>query len=405
MAYFGEIGQDSRTVIDYFESNGGPVCSSEANPAEYILESVGAGNSGKVTQDWAEIWSNSKEAQALENELETIYTTIDHTVTRQVNTYAQPFWQQLKHVLYRMNISWWRSPSYNLGRLFNVCFIGLITGFSFWKVGNTPTDMQNRMFGLLTCLFMGNTMILLIQPRYMQERTWFRREFASKYYGWSPFALSCLLVEIPYLIVISATFLFFYYWTTGLQNESERVAYFFLQFLVYMFHSVSLGYLIAAACENITMAAVINPFFLTILLLFNGIFQPPSSIPAFWRVWMYPFDPYHYLVEGFIVNGLDSVKVVCGDNDFIKIRAPPGETCGSYMADFFADGGLGYIGNPNSTDMCDYCQYSLGNDYYESRIGWNFGNRWRNFGILWVFTLFNVTFFLLCVYLFRKQRR
>lgn len=120
---------------------------------------------------------------------------------------------------------------------------------------------------------------------------------------------------------------------------------------------------------------------------------------------MYPFDPYHYLVEGFIVNGLDSVKVVCGDNDFIKIRAPPGETCGSYMADFFADGGLGYIGNPNSTDMCDYCQYSLGNDYYESRIGWNFGNRWRNFGILWVFTLFNVTFFLLCVYLFRKQRR
>jgi ABC-type multidrug transport system ATPase subunit/ABC-type multidrug transport system permease subunit len=404
-AYFGEIGKDSRTMIDYFESNGGPACSPEANPAEYILECVGAGTSGKVTKDWGHVWVNSPEAQALEQELETIHTTIDHTVKRKVQMYSQPFWQQLMFVLERMNLSWWRSPSYNLGRLFNVCFIGLITGFSFWKVGNTPKDLQNRMFGLLTSMFMGHITMLLIQPRYMQERMWFRREYASKYYGWSPFALACILVEIPYLIGLSVMFMLFYYWTTGLQNESARVGFFFIHFVVYLFHSVSFGYTIAAACETGTQAAVLNPFFTTILYLFSGLFQPPSNMPKFWSSWLYWLDPYHYFVSGLVTNSLEGVEVQCGESDFIKIKAPPGQTCGNYMSEFFADGGLGYIGNPNSTDYCDYCQYSISNEYYETRIGWSFADRWRDFGILCLFTIFNVAAFVILVFKFRKQKR
>lgn len=48
---------------------------------------------------------------------------------------------------------------------------------------------------------MANSLIVLVQPRYMEERQWFRREHASKYYGWAPFALSCILVEMPYIWV------------------------------------------------------------------------------------------------------------------------------------------------------------------------------------------------------------
>lgn len=404
-AYFGEIGKDSRTMIDYFESNGGPTCSPEANPAEYILECVGAGTASKSTKDWSEVWSKSPEAAALEHELETIHTTIDHEVKREVLTYALPFWQQLRLVFGRMNLSWWRAPSYNMGRFCNVCFIGLITGFTFWKMESTPTDLQNRMFGLLTILFNGNTLIILIQPRFMQERTWFRREYASKYYGWLPFALSTILVEIPYLIVLAATYMFFFYWTTGLQNESARIGYFFILLVVYFLHSVIMGLGVAAFCESGTMAAVINPFFIIILILFSGIFQPPMSMPVFWSSWMYWLGPYHYLVEGFITNALEGVKVICGEKDFIKIKAPSGQSCGEYMANFFDNGGLGYIANPNSTDFCNYCQYSVGNEYYEERIGWHFSNRWRNFGILWLYTIFNVFMFILFAYLFRKQRR
>ncbi|KAI8095109.1 ABC-2 type transporter-domain-containing protein [Gilbertella persicaria] len=404
-AYFGEIGKDASTMINYFEKNGAAKCSPNANPAEYILECVGAGTSGKVTKDWSEVWAASDEAKALEEELEEIHRSInkDHKNTR--SAYSLNFFQQFWLVYKRMNVSWWRCPTYNMGRLFNVCFIGLISGFSFWKLGNSPADMQNRMFSVFTTLLMSNALIILAQPRFMQERMWFRREYASKYYGWAPFALSCLLVEIPYLICFSVLFLFCFYWTAGLQNESDRVGFFFIHFVVFLFYSVSLGFTIAAFSSTPPMAAVINPFFTSILILFAGIMQPPSAMPHFWSAWMYWVDPYHYLIEGLVVNALDSVPVICGDGDFVTINAPPGQTCQEYMSDFFASGGLGYLGNPNGTDVCNYCQYNTGGDFYEQRIGWSFSNRWRDFGILCLYTVFNCFAFCFFVFLFRKAKR
>ncbi|KAI8367388.1 ABC-2 type transporter-domain-containing protein [Choanephora cucurbitarum] len=404
-AYFGEIGQDASTMISYFERNGGPKCSPSANPAEYILECVGAGTSGKTTKDWSEVWASSPEAKSLEEELEEIHRSInkDHKNTK--SAYSLSFFQQFWLVYKRMNVSWWRCPTYNMGRLFNVCFIGLISGFSFWKLGNSPSDMQNRMFSVFTTLLMSNALIILAQPRFMQERMWFRREYASRYYGWGPFALSCLLVEIPYLICFSVLFLFCFYWTAGLENASDRIGFFFIHFTVFLFYSVSLGFTIAAFSSTPPMAAVINPFFTSILILFAGIMQPPSAMPRFWSAWMYWVDPYHYLIEGLVVNVMDGVKVVCGENDYIPINVPPGQTCGQYMSDYFATGGVGYIGNPDATDVCHYCQYTTGSDFYEQRIGWSFSNRWRDFGILCLYTVFNCFAFSVFVFLFRKAKR
>ncbi|CAO3676817.1 hypothetical protein G6F70_002214 [Rhizopus microsporus] len=404
-AYFGEIGKDASTMISYFERNGGPKCPPNANPAEYILECVGAGTAGKAKADWAEIWKASPEAKALEEELEQIHQTVDHSRKNTNSPYSLSFFQQFWLVYKRMNVSWWRCPTYNMGRLFNVCFIGLISGFSFWKLGNTPSDLQNRMFSVFTTLLMSNALIILAQPRFMQERAWFRREYASRYYGWAPFALSCILVEIPYLIFFSTIFLFCFYWTAGLQNVSDRVGFFYIHFVVFLFYSVSLGFTIAAFSSTPPMAAVINPFFTSILILFAGIMQPPSAMPKFWSSWMYWVDPYHYLIEGLVVNAMDSVPVHCGESDFTKIPAPPGMTCGQYMADFFNAGGSGYLGNENATGMCDYCPYKYGNEFYEERIGWSFSNRWRDFGILCAYSVFNVFAFMFFVFLFRKAKR
>jgi ABC-type multidrug transport system permease subunit len=102
---------------------------------------------------------------------------------------------------------------------------------------------------------------------------------------------------------------------------------------------------------------------------------------------------------------MDGIKVVCQESDFITVNAPPGQTCGEYMESFFEDGGLGYLGNPNGTDVCQYCQYNYGNDFYEERIGWSFSNRWRDFGILCAYTIFNIFLFTFFVFLFRKQKR
>lgn len=49
------------------------------------------------------------------------------------------------------------------------------------------------------------------------------------------------------------------------------------------------------------------------------------------------------------------------------------------MSDFFADGGPGYIAD-NATDMCRYCAYKVGDQFFEP-LGFSFAYRWRDLGI------------------------
>jgi ATP-binding cassette, subfamily G (WHITE), member 2, SNQ2 len=53
--YFGDTGAGSRTLIDYFERHGGEVCPPDANPAEYILEQIGAGAAASAKQNWHDV--------------------------------------------------------------------------------------------------------------------------------------------------------------------------------------------------------------------------------------------------------------------------------------------------------------------------------------------------------------
>ncbi|KAG2233508.1 hypothetical protein INT48_003379 [Thamnidium elegans] len=406
-AYYGEIGQDSRTMIEYFETNGGPKCSPDANPAEYILEVVGAGTAGKVTKDWAEVWQSSPECKALAEELDEIDRSAVKNPTRIAKTYSTSLATQFRLVYGRMSLAYWRSPQYNIGRFLNLMFTSLLTGFTYWKLGHSSSDMMNKIFALFGTFIMSFTMIILAQPKFMTERMYFRREFASSYYSWLPWGVSAILVEIPYIIFFAATFMFGFYWTAGMENTASSCGYFYITFVVLVCWAVTLGFLIAAVAEQPTMAALINPLFISILILFCGLMQPAKAMPKFWSSWMYWLDPFHYYIEGLAVNELENLKVICTEDDLFRFTPPDGQTCGEYTASFFNTGAPGYIANPDavSPEQCGYCTYKSGPEFYETQLGWSAANKWRNFGVLLAFFIFNILFFLVLVYWKRKGRR
>ncbi|KAI9487482.1 MAG: ABC-2 type transporter-domain-containing protein [Benjaminiella poitrasii] len=406
-AYYGEIGVDARTMIDYFEKNGGPVCSPAANPAEYILEVVGAGTSGKAKQDWADAWANSPEAKLLEAELEQIHQTANQQPQRRALTYATPFLTQFYLVFKRMTLAYWRSPDYNIGRFTTIMFTSLITGFTYWKMSNTVSDLQNRLFALFGTFLMANILIILAQPKFMTERLYFRREYASRYYGWIPFALSAILVEIPYILFLAAFFMFGFYWTSGLTNTSEAIGYFYLMTIFFVFWAVTLGFVIASIAEIPTMAAIINPLVISMLILFAGFMQPQAAMPKFWSSWMYWLNPFHYFIEGLAVNELSHVNVQCHDKDLITFSVPPQQTCGNYTEQFFKMGATGYLVNPEAIqpELCGYCAFKSGQEYYSTTFGWDVSNKYRNLGIIIAFFVFNLFCFCGLVYWKRKGRR
>lgn len=68
--YFGAIGVNSSTVIDYFERNGAKLCPDDANPAEWIMETIGCTPGSHSDIDWPEVWRQSSEYIEVHRELE-----------------------------------------------------------------------------------------------------------------------------------------------------------------------------------------------------------------------------------------------------------------------------------------------------------------------------------------------
>ncbi|ONH72210.1 Multidrug resistance protein CDR1 [Pichia kudriavzevii] len=68
--YFGDLGQNCQTLINYFESHGAEKCPPEANPAEWMLSVIGAAPGSHAKQDYFQVWMTSREREAVVSELE-----------------------------------------------------------------------------------------------------------------------------------------------------------------------------------------------------------------------------------------------------------------------------------------------------------------------------------------------
>ena len=129
--YFGDIGDNSSTLLNYFEGHGSRHCGEEENPAEFMLEIVGAGATGKSTQDWHEVWKSSQEVKDIQNELDRIHhEKASEPVAGagdQHSEFAMPFVTQLYYVTERVFAQYYRTPSYIWGKLllgqFRLCVL------------------------------------------------------------------------------------------------------------------------------------------------------------------------------------------------------------------------------------------------------------------------------------------
>jgi ATP-binding cassette subfamily G (WHITE) protein 2 (PDR) len=156
--YFGDIGHNSRTLLDYFEGAGARKCDDEENPAEYMLEIVGAGGHGKSNRDWPQVWRDSQESKDVQIELERIHNEKKAepvTGKEAEGEFAMPLTSQIYYVTIRVFEQYWRTPNYIIGK-FSLCIMSaLFIGFSFFLQNSSSTGIQNTIFGifLLTTIF------------------------------------------------------------------------------------------------------------------------------------------------------------------------------------------------------------------------------------------------------------
>jgi ATP-binding cassette subfamily G (WHITE) protein 2 (SNQ2) len=179
IVYHGPLGHDSRTLIDYFESNGAQKCPPTANPAEYMLEAIGAGNPDYKGNDWAGVWANSKEHQHRSSEIDQMIKDRNHAeMTKSLKDdreYAMPLSTQTMAMVKRTFVAYWRTPEYIIGKFMLHIVTGLFNTFTFYHIGYSQIDFQSRLFSIFMTLTISPPLIQQLQPKFLELRNIFQR--------------------------------------------------------------------------------------------------------------------------------------------------------------------------------------------------------------------------------------
>ncbi|KAK0564174.1 ATP-binding cassette transporter snq2 [Tilletia horrida] len=417
--YFGDIGPKAVNVIDYFSSRGDVKFSEGDNPAEFMLESIGAGATANTAYDWHKLYKESPMAQQLEKDLVTINEESKQREFRPedekrgARQYAVGTIAQLRLVLYRQMQFQHRNITYMAAKLGLNVLAGLFIGSSFWNQGQnlSVASLQNKLFAVFMALVISTSLAQQLQPVIINLRNLYEvRERPSKMYSW-PVAVTAYLVgEIPWNVLGSTLFWAPWFWMIRFPG-GQRAAYNWGLIQLFSLYWSTFATALAVISPNPLLASVLFSTFFSFVIVFCGVVQPPPNLPYFWRVWMFPLSPFTYLVESLVGNAVTGIPVRCTEQELNVLNPPPGQSCDTYLGGFSTSletlnsGGAvnavdsGYFQTlPNG--QCGYCQFRDG-DRFLASVSLDAKFRFRDVGILAAYIVFNLLLAYVLFFFFR----
>ncbi|KAL4914353.1 ABC drug exporter AbcA [Aspergillus aurantiobrunneus] len=405
--YFGEVGENSQILIDYFVRNGGPPCPPDANPAEWMLDVIGAAPGSHTDIDWFKTWRESPEYAQVQQHLAELkqersqQTSLQRTTSDQkredpasYREFAAPFWAQLYEVQIRIFQQMWRTPMYIYSKGILCVLPALFVGFSLFHTPNTIQGLQNQMFGIFLLLIQFGQIIQQIMPHFVSQRALYEaRERPSKTYSWKVFILSNILVELPWNSLMSVLMFLCWYYPIGMYHNAEptdtvhlRGTQMWLLIWTFLLFASTFAHFMIAALDVAENAANLGSFILLLCLLFCGVLSTPDQFPRFW-IFMYRVSPFTYLVGGMLSVGIADTNVTCAANEYLHFD-PVSGTCGEYMERYMSEMG-GYLQDTMATSDCSFCPMATTNAFLAG-VSSSYADVWRNFGLMWVFIVFNI---------------
>ncbi|XP_022728801.1 pleiotropic drug resistance protein 3-like [Durio zibethinus] len=333
LIYCGPLGQHSSRVIEYFETIPGlPKIKDNCNPATWMLEVTSASIEAELGIDFAKIYKNSA-----------LYE-INKELVRQLSTpppgsrdlhfptqFSQNFWGQFKYCLWKLQLSYWRSPSYNLMRLLHTIVVSLTLGILFWKQGMKIHNQQNlfNIFGSMygAVIFLGTNSGSAVQPFVATERiVMYRERFARMYSSWA-YALAQVAIEVPYLFSQAVVFVIITYSMIGYYGSAYKVFWYFYAIFSTLLYFNFLGMLLVSLTPAVAIAGALTSACYPMLNLFSGFLIPKPKIPRWW-IWLYYMTPTSWTLNCLLSSQYGDV------NDKIMVFTET-TTMASLLEDYF----------------------------------------------------------------------
>jgi len=265
------------------------------------------------------------------------------------------------------------------------------------------------MFAIFMLFTIFGQLVQQIMPHFVTQRALYEvRERPSKSYSWQAFMLSNIIVELPWNSLMALLIFFGWYYPIGLYRNAEptgavheRGALMFLLIWEFLLFTSTFTNMVIAAISTAETGGNIANLMFSMTLIFCGVLASPKVFPRFW-IFMYRVSPFTYLVDAMLSTGVANTKVVCAANELLHFQPPADQTCGEYMSIYMSTAG-GQLLNPSATSNCSFCALESTNQFLAS-ISSSYDLRWRNFGILWAFIVFNAVMALVLYWLFRVPK-
>jgi len=307
MVFFGELGEDSKNLINYFEAFPDVKAITPGyNPATWMLECIGAGvggghsAAGEQPLDYAERFNASDQKVLMEEDLDqdgvlhpsSQLPELKFDTKRASNSYTQFYLLCLR--FFRM---YWRTPTYNLTRLMICVLLGCVFGVIYQGTDYSTYAGANAGVGLVfvSTIFLGLISFNSVMPVAADERTAFYRERASQTYNALWYFIAGTLVEIPYIFISTLLFTIIFYPSVGFTGYVT----FFYYWLVVSMNAllfVYFGQLMVFALPSVAVASTLGALFSGIFMLFAGFNPPTGSIPTGY-MWVHWISPPTYTIS------------------------------------------------------------------------------------------------------------
>ena len=372
-----------------------------------MLEIVNAGKNDK-DENWWDVWKKSSEAQGVQSEIDRIHKERegmteagDENEARSHSEFAMPLWFQLCLVTYRVFQQYWRMPEYIASKWMLGILSGLFIGFSFFQAKTSLQGMQTVIYSLFMLCTIFSSLVQQVMPLFVTQRNLYEvRERPSKTYSWKAFMIANVIVEVPYQIMMGVlTYACYYYAVVGVQG-SERQGLVLLLCIQFFIYASTFAHMVIASMPDTETASAVVVLLFAMSLTFCGVMQPKDALPGFW-IFMYRVSPFTYWISAMASTQLHDRVVKCSQSEMSIFDPPSGQTCGEYLSAFMKMAG-GQLSNPDATVDCSYCSITKADQFLGSvNIFWS--ERWRNFGIMWAYIVFNIFLATLLYYTFRVK--
>ncbi|EZG03190.1 hypothetical protein H106_06691 [Trichophyton rubrum CBS 735.88] len=412
--YFGELGKHMSTLIEYFESKGAPKCPPDANPAEWMLEVIGAAPGSKTDIDWPAVWRDSAERVEVRRHLAELKSELSQKPQTPrlagYGEFAMPLWKQYLIVQHRMFQQYWRSPDYIYSKACLAIVPTLFIGFTFYKEQVSLQGIQNQMFAFFMFMILFPNLVQQMMPYFVIQRSLYEvRERPSKTYSWIAFMISSVVVEIPWNALLTVPAFFCWYYPIGFYKNAiptdavtERSGTMFLLILIFLMFSSTFSSMVIAGIEQAETGGNIAQLCFSLTLVFCGVLVSPTAMPGFW-IFMYRLSPFTYFVSAVLSTGVGRTDIVCAANEILRLTPAAGQTCMEYLGPYTKFAG-GRILTPDATDMCEFCAVA-DTDTFLKGVNIIFDERWRNIGILFGYIAFNMVGAIGLYWLLRVPKR